>query len=196
MPLSFETLSHGQIPIGFFNIDTDLFLIDNYFIFTDDLCSAIIAWAAIELDTEEYTTGLDFYIISNPEKVGNLMGAIYGVVYTGFIGEVYKKFPFPQKKEDFKQKTNGYKNREVVKTLLLKFAKETHVEVKLNKKTGVLDLGEFKFNQEQFHEVIAYIWHGGMPRWKDDQQPEYVKSMMRTVLESNHWFFRAAETKS
>ena len=104
MPLSFDTLSHGQIPIGFFNIDTDLFLINNYFIFANDLCLAICNWAVSEvgevvnIDIEQYTIELELYVINNPEDVGNLMGAIYGVVYTGFIGEVYKIFPFPEKK--------------------------------------------------------------------------------------------------
>jgi hypothetical protein len=196
MPLNFDTLSHGQIPIGFFNIDTDLFLINNYFIFADDLCLAIGNWAVSEVgntDIEQYTKELELYVINNPEDVGNLMGAIYGVIYTGFIGEVYKKFPFPEKKENFKQKPNGFRNREVVKKILLEFGEKKRVEVKLDKKAGTLLLGEFKFDQEQFHEVIAYIWRGGMPGWKDDQQPEYVKTMMRTVLESNHWFFMAAE---
>jgi hypothetical protein len=28
--------------------------------------------------------------------IGNLMGAIYGIDFRGFIGEVYKLFPFPK----------------------------------------------------------------------------------------------------
>ena len=31
MPSSFPSKSHGQIPIGFFNIETDMFLLDRYF---------------------------------------------------------------------------------------------------------------------------------------------------------------------
>ncbi|MGD9173924.1 MAG: hypothetical protein PVF29_07170 [Desulfobacterales bacterium] len=58
MPLAFESLSHGTIAFGFFN-----------------------------------------------------MGAIHGICHTGFIGEPYRRYPFPQKPEAFKQKTNGFRNQ-------------------------------------------------------------------------------------
>jgi hypothetical protein len=38
------------------------------------------------------------YHIPDPEKIGDLMGAIHGVRFTGFIGEVYKRYPFPERK--------------------------------------------------------------------------------------------------
>ncbi|MGD2186296.1 MAG: hypothetical protein PVI71_09215 [Desulfobacterales bacterium] len=31
MPLAFESLSHGSIAFGFFNIETDMLLLENYF---------------------------------------------------------------------------------------------------------------------------------------------------------------------
>ncbi len=34
MPISFPSKSHGQIPIGFFNIETDMLLLDRYFFFS------------------------------------------------------------------------------------------------------------------------------------------------------------------
>ena len=33
MPLAFESLSHGTVPFGFFNIDSDTLLLDRYFFF-------------------------------------------------------------------------------------------------------------------------------------------------------------------
>jgi len=40
MPLTFESLSHGTIAFGFFNIESDMLLCDRYFLFADDLCLA------------------------------------------------------------------------------------------------------------------------------------------------------------
>jgi hypothetical protein len=38
MPLSFESLSHGTIAFGFFNIETDMLLLEQYFLFADAFC--------------------------------------------------------------------------------------------------------------------------------------------------------------
>ena len=43
MPLTFESLSHGTIAFGFFNIESDLLLCDRYFLFADDFCANIVA---------------------------------------------------------------------------------------------------------------------------------------------------------
>ena len=40
MPLAFESLNRGTIAFGFFNIDTDLLLLQQYFLFADDFCGA------------------------------------------------------------------------------------------------------------------------------------------------------------
>ena len=45
MPISFYAKSHGRIPIGFFNIETDMLLMDCYFFFSTDFCEWIIEWA-------------------------------------------------------------------------------------------------------------------------------------------------------
>ena len=39
MPLAFESLSHGTIAFGFFNIESDMLLLDRYFLFAEDFCS-------------------------------------------------------------------------------------------------------------------------------------------------------------
>ena len=41
MPLSFESMSHGTIAFGFFNIESDMLLCDRYFFFADDFCVKI-----------------------------------------------------------------------------------------------------------------------------------------------------------
>lgn len=48
MPLAFESLSHGAIAFGFFNIESDMLLLEHYFFFATDFCEHIRAMAAME----------------------------------------------------------------------------------------------------------------------------------------------------
>jgi hypothetical protein len=191
MPLTFKTESHGEIPIGFFNIDTDMILIRNYFVFASDFCNWIEEWSKIPNSEGDFETRIQMYVIKDLDEIGHLMGAISGVVFTGFIGEVYKKFPFPQKREDFKQKPDGFKNREIVEELVINFAVIEEIAITILKKERTISIGEFVFSKEQFHDLIGYIWRGGMPKWRDDIRPDYINQMMRTIMISRHWLFKA-----
>ena len=42
MPLAFDSLSHGKIAFGFFNIETDLLLLNRYFFFASDFCRCLV----------------------------------------------------------------------------------------------------------------------------------------------------------
>ncbi len=194
MPLTFMTESHGEIPIGFFNIDTDMILIRNYFVFASDFCRWVEECSKLpgsDDDPDVYETKVQMYIINDLNDIGHLMGAISGVVFTGFIGEVYKKFPFPQKQEDFKQKPDGFKNRKIVEDLINNFGVIQEIKITISKKQRTIAIGEYVFYKEQFHDVIGYIWRGGMPKWKDEIRPDYVNQMMKTIMNSQHWLFKA-----
>ncbi len=41
MPLAFESLSHGTIAFGFFNIDSDMLLLEQYFLFGSEFCQHV-----------------------------------------------------------------------------------------------------------------------------------------------------------
>ncbi len=188
MPLAFKTESHGDIPVGFFNIDTDMILINDYFVFASDFCKWITEWAMVDTEIE---TEKEMYFIDRPEQIGNLMGAIAGVIFTGFIGEVYKLYPFPEKQEDFKQKPDGFKTRGKIEEIIKKFSTKKNVNISTTKNSQTIALGDYLFKREYFHEVISYIWRGGMPGWKNDERPEYVNEMMKAVISSKHWLFRS-----
>jgi len=96
MPLEFDSLSHGRIAFGFFNIKTDMILLEHYFLFARDFCAQISKYAQSSVN-EIYQSSWDSYLIENNLDVGNLMGAIRGIDLRGFIGEVYKLFPFPRR---------------------------------------------------------------------------------------------------
>ena len=94
MPLAFESLSHGTIAFGFFNIESDLLLLDRYFIFAEDFCK-YTEKIAKNGRGQAYNALWQIQVIEAVKDIGDLMGAIHGVRFSGFIGELYRHFPFP-----------------------------------------------------------------------------------------------------
>jgi hypothetical protein len=181
MPLVFDSSSHGSIAFGFFNIESDMLLCDRYFFFADDFCANIVDMVenAGELS---YQAFWDVQTIANAEDIGDLMGAIHGVRFTGFIGALYHRFPFPQKPEDFKQNPGGYQTQSIVSEIIGKFAQALKIEVAIDGKKMEISIGTYRFNRIQFHELLKYVWQGGYPRWKNDIRPAYVTEMKNKIM--------------
>jgi len=180
MPLAFDSLSHGSIAFGFFNIDSDMLLLDRYFFFSTDFCEHISS--IVESDEEgSFKTSWQVYYIDNPEDIGDLMGAIHGIHYQGFIGELYRRFPFPERPEDFKQKPEGVKTRAIVEDMIAKYAEYIDIPFIADKEAQAVEIGAYRFSRPSFHELIKYVWRGGYPRWKDEVKPDYVLAMKREI---------------
>jgi hypothetical protein len=176
MPLAFDSLSHGKIAFGFFNIDSDMLLLEQYFLFGSDFCEQILAMAE-GIHESEYRTQWPVYIIEDRAKIGDLMGAINGIRYTGFIGELYRRYPFPEKPEDFKQKTKGFLNQSIVREMISGYAHNIQIPIAADQGSGEVDIGAYKFSQPTFQQLIKYVWRGGYPRWQNDVRPDYVVAM-------------------
>ncbi|PKN65616.1 MAG: hypothetical protein CVU57_09805 [Deltaproteobacteria bacterium HGW-Deltaproteobacteria-15] len=188
MPLGFPSLSHGTIAFGFFNIDTDLLLLDHYFIFADHFCSNV-ARLAREGDQEASEETWDVYAIENRSEIGDLMGAIHSIRFSGFIGEVYRRFPFPQNQSEFKQKPEGYRNRGLIAEIIGRYGVEVRISIKAARTPSTVQIGEFLFSAGVFQELVQYVWLGGYPRWRDGIRPDYVLDMKQAVEESRSWLF-------
>lgn len=178
MPLAFDTLSHGQIAFGFFNIESDMLLLEHYFFFADDFCNYINAAAAVEAEAACNRNWVVFDI-ADRTAIGDLMGAIHGVRYTGFIGEVYRRFPFPSAPEAFRQNPEGGLTRSVMKEIVLKYGREVTVTFSADGLGEMASVGEYRFNRQNFQALLRYVWQGGYPRWRNDEPPEYVMEMKR-----------------
>ncbi|MBU2498735.1 MAG: hypothetical protein KKE57_07540 [Proteobacteria bacterium] len=98
MPLGFRSLNHDLIAFGFFNIETDLLLLEHYFLFAEGFCLRVNLLAE-QNEKEHAESSWEVYDIADRREIGDLMGAIHGVRHLGFIGEVYKLFPFPERKD-------------------------------------------------------------------------------------------------
>ncbi len=188
MPLSFRSESHGNLAFGFFNIESDMLLLENYFFFADRFCEWMIE-LAVKTDSE--LSGIDsrVYHITDPNDIGDLMGAIHGMQFTGFIGNLYRLFPFPEDSEDFKQNPEGNQTQGIVTSEIEKVAGEKEFIIEFSENNQV-HLGPYVFDIKVFHELIRYVWQGGYPRYKDEIRPSYVLKMKEQIFESPNRFFQ------
>lgn len=176
MPLAFESSSHGTIAFGFFNIDSDMLLLDRYFFFSTAFCGYISDIAAWE-PHESGRLPWQVYHIPQPEQIGDLMGAIHGIHFAGFIGEVYKRYPFPRNEADFKQKPEGTRTQHIVEAIIQKYGKPIEVLFTTDDDQNEASIGPYRFSRRSFQALIRYVWQGGYPRWKDEKRPDYVLAM-------------------
>jgi hypothetical protein len=195
MPLAFESLSHGTIAFGFFNIESDLLLCDRYFLFADDFCR-LVGELVDDFRQQPWQALWQMQLIESSEEIGDLMGAIHGVRFSGFIGELYRRFPFPPKPEDFKQNPEGFKTRPVVEQLIAGYAHPQQTCVDVSADGREIDMGGYRFSRGQFQQLVKYVWRGGYPRWKDEIRPAYVKAMKDKIMQNPRGLFHAMDFES
>ena len=188
MPLAFESMNHGTIAFGFFNIDSDLLLLEQYFLFGSEFCQHISNMAE-NADEEQLKATWLVYTIEDRRQIGDLMGAIHGIRFSGFIGELYRRYPFPEEPEAFKQKPEGYLNQAVVREMISGYARQVPLPVEANHRTSEVDIGAYKFSRTTFQELITYVWQGGYPRWRDGIRPDYVLDMKTKIEGRRHGLF-------
>jgi hypothetical protein len=128
------------------------------------------------------------YEIDNPVDVGDLMGAINGIRYTGFIGETYRRFPFPDNPAHFKQNPLGCKTQKIFREMIVPYAKAIEIPF-LRLQNCCIRFGDYIFTQNNFHELLRYVEEGGFPRWQNNLKPDYVDSMKQEINESKNEIF-------
>ena len=188
MPLAFNSISHGTIAFGFFNIESDMLLCDHYFFFADAFCSNIGNLVENAGD-KSYQALWQVYFIETSQDIGDLSGAIQGNHFEGFIGELYRRFPFPENPEGFKQKPEGSQTQSKVSEMIEKYALLQEIPFEVSPKGREIKIGVYRFNRNQFQELILYVWRGGYPRWKDEIRPPYVNQMRDNILLNSRAIF-------
>ncbi len=188
MPLAFHSVSHGEVAFGFFNIDTDMLVLEHYFFFAPEFCGLVSQLARSEVP-ERFSSQLQGYDIKDREKIGDLMGAIHGIHYTGFIGEVYKVYPFPGTPDAFKQDPNGHRNTAVVEEIIQRFGSRKLIDFLAANDQGNVMIGEYEFTRDWFFELVRYVWLGGYPRWRNETRPWYVLKMKEDIVANKSGFF-------
>jgi len=186
MPLAFSSQSHGTVAFGFFNIETDLLLLDRVFFFADAFCGAVVALARGAAEAE-----LPAWRIPRPEDIGDLHGAIAGAALHGLIGATYRRWPFPRQPEAFKQNPEGVRRQDEVRLMLAPHGPPAALPVRRRRVTEAapaaagdvfgpdttVEIGEYRFDGPGFAALVSYVERGGYPRWRDEQRPPYVERM-------------------
>jgi len=175
MPIAFDSLSHGQIVFGFYNIETDALLLNEQFFFCTDFCAALRA-----VKTAPARANLPGHVFARQEDIGDLMGAIHGVRHTGYLGELYTLWPFPTDPAGFRQKLYGAQNRKQALEVLARHARPAEITLE-HLEDGGAKIGPYHFSQDQFTELLGYVKRGGMPTWEgfeDGRRPDYVSVML------------------
>jgi len=188
MPLAFHSLSHGEVAFGFFNIDTDMLLLDVHFFFADDFSAAVSELASLDADGPARVS-VDVYTLDR-SRIGNLIGAIHGIEFRGFIGDVYKRFPFPTEEDKFRQQPEGCETRGVIEEMIRSYAGRSTISITCDDRRLTVDIGGYLFERAVFHDLILYVWRGGYPRWRDGLRPSYVMEMMQAAERSRNLLFR------
>ena len=192
MPLAFDSLSHGRIAFGFFNIESDMLLCDRYFLFADDFCGSLQDMAAWD-EERSHQARWTIQIIESAADIGDLMGAIYGIRFSGFLGDLYRRFPFPRNPADFKQNPRGYETQDQVSEIIAAYARVLEIVVAMPPGGREIQIGQYEFSRAQFQELVKYVWRGGYPGWKSEIRPAYVTAMKAKILKKPRGIFKNLE---
>jgi hypothetical protein len=188
MPLAFNSLSHGEIAFGFFNAETDLLILDRYFVFASDFCAEIAEIAGQAAD-RPIRREWSVYALKN-EDIGNLTAAIHRIDLRGFIGDVYSLFPFPADTHEFAQNPESDKTRGVVTETIERYCRPSTITFAVDAAGSTVEIGDYMFSREEFHELLKCVWIGGYPNWKHGIRPDYVTGMMESIAASHHPLFK------
>lgn len=184
MPLAFQSESHGTIAFGFFNIESDMLLLEELFFFADRFCLAVAGLAAS--DEPVAKVELQGWRIAERAAAGNLHGAIAGVDHSGFIGATYREWPFPVDLGGFKQQPEGCDRQARTTELIEPFGEPLEIPIVWDRSAAArttVTVGPFVFSTAYFAELIAYVDRGGYPRWRDELRPGYVTAMLDRLAE-------------
>ena len=188
MPLSFDSANQGAVAFGFFNVDVDLLLLDTALFYADEFATAVDRVAAPDGETA-LDGPLVGYRAGDARALGNTMGAIHGFDRGGLIGAVYDLFPFPDRPEDFRQHPDGARNRGAVGPLLEAWTSPISHRWVVDPGARTVEIAGVTFAWPWFRELVAYVWRGGYPRWRDGRRPGYLVPMKRAVEGSTHPLF-------
>jgi hypothetical protein len=188
LPLTFKSINQGRVAFGFFNIESDMLLLEHYFFFAADFCDLVNDLAHKNAGAEFATTWSVFKIERRCD-VGDLMGAISGERHLGFIGDTYLRYPFPRRPEDFKQNPTGNSKQIEFAEMIVPYATRIDIPIVVSREENAIVLGDYQFAAWSFCALVSYVWRGGYPHWKGDSGPEYVTWMKAQVDASEHWLF-------
>jgi hypothetical protein len=187
MPHAFASLSHDDIAFGFFHAETDLLILDRYFVFAGDFCR----WVAELADAfpgKPLGTAWEVRILKD-EDIGSLLGAVHGTDFTGLMGDIYLAFPLPADTKNCGQNPEGHRTRGIIEEIIDRYSPPVMVSILIDADGSTVEIGDYLFTRENFQQMLRYVWTGGYADWKAGRRPSYVTRMVERIGTSRHPLF-------
>jgi len=189
VPLGFYSQSHGAVAFGFFHIETHLLLLQDRVFWCRDFCELVTDLARTKADSI-FAARLAGWRMAGAKALGDLQGAIAGRRYVGFIGELYRRWPFPEDPGGFRQKPDGLAPPEEVAALAGRYGRPEQWEVSADPGRRELAIDSVVFDLQSAQALIDYVWRGGMPGWQRGRRPDYLLSAADTWRQSDNPFLQ------
>jgi hypothetical protein len=186
MPLAFDSTTHGEVAFGFFNVRSDMLLLENRFFFATDFCGWVGALA--EEGADDLAATWAAWTLAR-QDVGDLHGAIRGRRLVGLIGDTYRRYPFPAPPDDFKQAPEGDATQPEIAAMIDGYARRAPIDFTATRGADSVAIDGIGFTARGFRELVRYVWRGGWPRWRDDRPPAYVVAMREAIEAGSCWLF-------
>ena len=73
--------------------------------------------------------------------------------------------------------------------IIANYAEAIDIRVAVQNAGAEIKVGDYRFSNTQFQELLDYVWRGGYPRWKDDIRPAYVSAMGDNIMQNCQGIF-------
>jgi len=73
--------------------------------------------------------------------------------------------------------------------IIANYAEPIDIRVAVQNAGAEIKVGDYRFSNTQFQELLDYVWRGGYPRWKDDIRPAYVSAMRDNIMRNRQGIF-------
>ncbi len=178
MPLAFDSLNHGSVAFGFFHIETQMLILETRLFWAREFCGLMRRLARDGRPGRG--EALPGWVVES-SSLGDLHGAIAGTRLHGFFGALYRRWPFPDSPEAFRQQPVGLAPPDEVEAELLRWGRARDLAVGFGR--DGLDLDGVRFSPAQASALVDYVWRGGMPGWAGGRRPGYVLEMANDLAE-------------
>jgi len=154
MPLAFNSLSHGEIAFGFFNTETDLLILDTYFVFASDFCQHVAILAEGPAG-ERVQTEWEVYVLRE-EQIGSLTAAVHGIDRRGLMGDVYRRFPLLPDVNALTQNPEGKKTRDIVTEMIERYEKARPIVTIVDSEGSTIEIGDYIADCTRFSRTTGW----------------------------------------
>ncbi|KIX12350.1 hypothetical protein [Dethiosulfatarculus sandiegensis] len=189
MPLGFSSQNSGRVAFGFFHIEVQMLLLNNCFFFARDFCELIKRLALVQAGDpfEELLRG---WVIEYSLDMGELHGAIAGISRHGFLGDLYRRWPFPQDRAEFFQKSEGKATNKLVTLSIAGYgeARDLTLAAFETDSGPCLNFCGYHFDQKEVRRLFDYVWQGGMPGWENKIRPDYLLETVAMMPKSGSFW--------